>query len=175
MPIHLPSSSSAGPLVERPLETMQAEMVRGVHTLWLSVKGERAMPERGDLSARLLKNYLPHLFLFEVLGPQHCVVRLSGTAVTSVLGSDTTGNQLTPAKEDELTRRTLRVIDRVVATREPVLIYSERGAAVGMQAHSIESLSLPLSRNGRDVHFVLWIAEIKLLPEIAKSLSLTGT
>lgn len=171
MKLELPGDASAGPLTEQPLEAMASEKVRDVHAAWQSVRGTRAMPTREDMSARLLKKYLPDLFVFEVLGPRHAIVRLAGTAMTSVFGSDTTGSQLTADNDDPLTQRTLRIIDRVVETRAPVLVHSRRGAATGMQAHHIESLWLPLSRDGQNVHFVMWIAEITLLPEIARALS----
>lgn len=172
MRLEMPGNAEAGPLAEQPLDIMASQKLRDVHAIWQSVRGTRAMPTREDMSARLLKNYLPDLFVFEILGPQYCVVRLAGTAMTRVFGSDTTGNELKAGNGDALTLRTLRIIGRVAEVREPVLVHSQRGAVAGMQAHHIESLWLPLSRDARNVHFVMWIAEIKLLPEIAKGLSI---
>lgn len=126
------------------------------------------MPRRDDLSLKQLARFLPHLHLFEVLGPQHFRVRLCGTSMARVLGCDSTGSELTAENDDDLSCRTMTVVRRVLDARAPVLVFTERGAAVGTQIHSVESIWLPLSMDGVGVDQILSAAAVTVLPEFAE-------
>lgn len=165
-------SIEIGDIIERPLEDMQSAVVSGVYSVWLSKCGLRAMPMRKDLSPRLLKQYLPHLHLFDVKGADRFRVRLCGTAIARALGKDTTGVELTTNDPSILIRRTVSVLKRVLVSKAPVLVFTERGAAPGTRVHRAESVWLPLADSNSTVDQILTATAIELLPAFVQSVPL---
>ena len=62
-----------------------------VQTLWTAQARGRALPARSDMSARLLKTYLPHISLKERVqeNPSRYRWRLVGTRVAQIIGERT--------------------------------------------------------------------------------------
>jgi hypothetical protein len=90
--------------------------------LWREKARGRAMPSRADMTARVMKPYLPHMSLLERVGSGKSAryrVRLHGTALASYAG-DKTGQFLEDVVPQHLVGSYSSVYDTVLALLEPV-------------------------------------------------------
>ena len=144
-------------------------MIRGVFGVWEAKRGARTMPLRNELTPRVLREYLPHLHLFDVKGEGRFKVRLCGTVIALAMGGDTTGAELTLDDPSILIHRTARVLQQVLTTNVPVFLCTRRGAAPGTRVHRAESVWLPLSNSGSMIDQILAATAIEILPEFAQA------
>lgn len=166
---HTECRDTYGPIVVCDPDEMRSEITHGVYTIWKQLCHGREMPSRTDIAPKAFAKFLPHLHLFEVIDFDNFRVRLCGTIMARILGGDTTGAELSASTTTALGLRTLSVLQRVLIAGRPVLINTERGAAPGTQAHSVESIWLPLSEEGRSIRHVLSAASTKVLPEFVNA------
>jgi hypothetical protein len=114
--------------------------------LWREKARGRAMPTRADLTARVMKAYMPHMSILERLGTGRSAryrVRLHGTASASYAG-DKTGQFLDDVVPAHLLSSYTSVYDTVLELQQPLRLVRD------FQAPEIdylagESLVAPLS------------------------------
>lgn len=139
-----------------PTLKFEAQALRHLWQYWNRKRGERAMPGRPDIEPLELKPHLGRLVLADVVrgGPEtRFRYRLIGTAVTDLVGRDATGKFL-----DDLygvNYEFMIVAYRwVAANRRPLRVTGDLRHAQREWVH-IESLDLPLSRDGETVDMIL--------------------
>ena len=121
---------------------------------WRQAKGDRLFPSKGDLNPRDMVKYLRHIHLHAVLKENLFGVRLIGTAMVDALGQDMTGEVCSPDSTHPVARRMAYILQRVVDTRRPVLMTSERAAAPRARFARLEMIGLPLSESGEKIDHV---------------------
>jgi hypothetical protein len=94
---------------------------------WRSVKGDRAMPSRADISPAALRSILPQIALVDVPAagdpPTAYVVRLAGDAIVQVYGT-LTGKPLDQILPPDILARWVACFDTVRTGAEPVGVTS---------------------------------------------------
>jgi len=109
------------------LEFERAEL-NALRDLWRSLAAEKAVPSRADFDARTLKPYLKNILIIErvVTGPQRWRyrTRLSGTAVTDVLG-DFTGKFIEEQVPLELVPRWTAIYDAILDSGQPLRLVAD--------------------------------------------------
>ena len=127
-----------------------------VLALWQEKAGTRCMPARSDLTARVMKPYLPHMSLIERIGTgprARYHGRLHGTALARYAG-DKTGLFLDEVLPAHLIGSYTGIYDAVLELRQPLRVVSH------YQAPEIdyldgESLIAPLSAAGHNTPLIL--------------------
>ena len=78
------------------VEEVQSEIVQAGYAYWHSVKGERALPARGDFDPPIeIPQLIPNIIIFDVLHePLDFIYRLIGTKVRMHLMQDLTGMRM---------------------------------------------------------------------------------
>lgn len=125
---------------------------------WQDKCAERDMPARMDISPGDLVTHLPRLALLNVTtegndGPQFSV-RLSGTGIDDLLGSDHRGaglNDLLPSGPAKLVSAALGAL---VEHKRPMRFFSQ-ARLPGNPAASVEGLALPLGVEDGPVNMIL--------------------
>lgn len=113
------------------------------------------MPSRSDLEPTELRKVLPFLILIDVVSDaRRYVYRLVGTHEVELRGRDPTGKSVAEAYYGEDPGETMRYLDRVVATRAPVLY---RGTYRPNEDASVteDVIFLPLSADDESVNMIL--------------------
>ena len=142
-----------------PTLTFESDVFRGLLTAWQEQTGSAAIPQRSQMTARVLKPYLGNVAVFERLCDGRYSVRLMGTRLTEVLGN-LQGKILDDAVSPELVSRWHAVLDLVLAEARP-LRFSNRHAYKGREYLQAEALDLPLSESGGPPNMVLICALFK--------------
>ena len=70
---------------------IQGEMNRTLLAAWQRWRGDELLPCRGDMQLSEIVNLLPFLTIMEARSPDEFIIRLIGTAISSVLGTELTG------------------------------------------------------------------------------------
>jgi hypothetical protein len=130
--------------------------------LWREKAKGRAMPARSDLTARVMKAYLPHTSILERVGTGTSAryrVRLHGTASASYAG-DKTGQFVDEFVPADLLGSYTSVYDTVLELQLPLRLVRD------FQAPEIdylagESLVAPLSRSGTSSPLILSITYVE--------------
>ena len=133
----------------------------GALSLWREKAKGRAMPARSDMTARVMKAYMPHMSLLEKIGSARAAryrVRLHGTALASYAG-DKTGKFLDEVVPPSLIGSYTSVYDTVLELLLPVRVVRD------FQAPEIdylagESLIAPLSRPAGVTPLILTITYV---------------
>ena len=134
----------------------------GALALWREKAKGRSMPARSDMTARLMKPYMPHMSLLEKVGtpkgPRYRV-RLHGTALASYAG-DKTGQFVDEFVPAHLLGSYTSVYDTVLELQLPLRLVRD------FQAPEIdylagESLVAPLSRSGTSSPLILSITYVE--------------
>jgi hypothetical protein len=90
---------------------------------WRSVKGDRAMPARADISPAALRGVLPQIGLVDLPGPDDrptaYVIRLAGDAITRVFGT-LTGKPIDQILPPHILERWIACFDAARADAAPV-------------------------------------------------------
>jgi len=114
--------------------------------IWQSVRGDRALPERADFTARILAKHLPNLtFVERVETPgqeRRYRFRLFGSALAQYTG-DWTGRFLDDSIPAAFQQSWLATYDTVIAARVPLRFVS-RFRAEHLQHVQAETLIAPL-------------------------------
>lgn len=94
---------------------------------WRSVKGDRVMPSRADISPAALRGVLPQIALVDVPGagdpPTSYVVRLAGDAIIQVYGS-LTGKPLDQILPSDILSRWVACFDAARTAAVPIGVTS---------------------------------------------------
>ena len=133
-------------VVLRQLSVPTMPIATALYDLWLDLKGEDEMPARKRFKPGAMKDYLPHLYIVDILeGGRDYRLRLIGTALTDLVGRDMTGSLISEVPETAWRRR---VYDSVVEARAP-LVYQSRLGNDGGRTVTTENVVLPaLDRDG---------------------------
>lgn len=133
----------------------------GALALWREKAKGRLMPARSDMTARLMKAYMPHMSLLERVetakGPRYRV-RLHGTALASYAG-DKTGQFLDEMIPPDLIGSYTSVYDTVLELLEPMRVVRDFQVPE-LDYLAGESLVAPLSAPGKTMPLVLSITYV---------------
>ncbi|HTQ13051.1 MAG TPA: PAS domain-containing protein [Rhizomicrobium sp.] len=123
--------------------------------LWRALAGGRALPVRADMTARVLKDYLPNIAIKERIArePSRYRWRLMGTRVAQVIG-ERTGKLAEEDASPRLIARANANCDLTLLAGEP-LRFLGRVLARGKDYLASEALYLPLAGDDGAARFVL--------------------
>jgi len=110
-----------------PAEAFEQPELETVCTLWHDKAKERSMPDRADLSARVMKPWLTHMSLIEHMpgqGAGRYRVRLHGSALARYAG-DVTGKCLEEVITPAHLAGYIAIYDLVRETRTPLRVISQ--------------------------------------------------
>jgi hypothetical protein len=130
-------------------------------SLWREKTKGRTMPARSDMTARLMRAYMPNMSLLEKVGTAKAAryrVRLHGTSLASYAG-DKTGKFLDEIVPPDLIGSYTSVYDTVLELLEPVrLVRDFQVPEIDYLAG--ESLIAPLSAPGKSTPLILSITYV---------------
>lgn len=122
---------------------------------WEGRRGDRLMPARPDIRPAEIVPHLPGLILCDLEPePLRLRFRLIGTAVTAMLGRDSTGRYLDDCYPAHVVAAMLPGYRWMLEQRRPFRTYG-RVPAPGRTYLQFERLNLPLSQDGSRVDMVL--------------------
>jgi hypothetical protein len=126
-----------------------------VIALWTAQAGARALPARADMTARVLKTYLPNIAIKERVAcdPSRYRWRLMGTRVAQVIG-ERTGKFAEENASPRLAARGSANCDLTLETRVP-LRFVGRVLAKDRDYLASEALYLPLADDTGEARFVM--------------------
>lgn len=125
--------------------------VKGAYEYWLSARGGKRMPSRGNIDPIDLKFCLGWTCLVEVTHEptRRFRYRIDGSQLASLTGWDLTGRYLDEMQDQAYRELVLMIYNRVVDTAAPLFIRnSEEWTDFG---YLTESVTLPLSNDGSQV------------------------
>ena len=112
------------------------------------------MPARADLDPRDIPRLLPGIILVDVMPPDDRLrVRLAGTQVVEIYGSDYTGRYLDEIYFGEQRDKVLADYSYPVTHRQPICS-DHKFHTVSDIAYDIERLIMPLSEDGERVNML---------------------
>ncbi len=122
---------------------------------WAGLRRRGALPARRDLDPGRMKRLLPTVSLTQVVrSPRDYRLRLAGTGLYGVYGSEITGRRLEDVYSSDAAVYWRRELDMVVEERRPRA--GQHSMAWRGAAHiTLLWLRLPLATNGRDVDVIL--------------------
>jgi len=128
----------------------------GARTLlghWLTLKGDRPAPARGDLDLRQFRRQAPWMFIVERAGERgDFTYRLAGTALCGFLKTEVTGTEFLAGWGRFERGAMLRALDAVTGKLQPAH-FRIRYATDSLQHIGADMLALPMTaRDGRSVH-----------------------
>lgn len=142
-----------------PVPMQQSDFVAGLTAgeaellaYWQSKHDGQMVPPREAIDPNDVRNRLPHLQLYQRMADGRFRCRLSGTAITSIIGFDPTGKYT-----EELPLRAGwrgSLFERVTAAARPVY-YRARVTFPGQDWRTIRRLMVPLRYLGDEVNMIL--------------------
>jgi len=158
--MHLFRSEPTPPDI-RSADTVESADLRYVLEHWRTLKGVRAMPQRGEITPRDLKRCLPTVHIYDVIGGgADFRARLVGTGVYPGLDEDQTGKLISEHPDPGVRLRFMLVLRHVVETAEPARSVSFRRTGSLLHDMRTEGLWLPLGE-GSGVENVLAISALR--------------
>lgn len=126
-------------------------MLKRMLAYWTEKRGDRMMPSRDDLDPIDIPDLLPYVILLDVIPPDRRLkVRLAGTMIVDMFGSDYTGQFLDEIDFGEVRAKILNDYSNVVDCRYPC--FSDHAfRKLGGTMFDIERVILPLSNDGETV------------------------
>jgi len=126
-----------------------------LYRYWDHIRGDRAMPARGDIDPlHLPSGLLPHVFLVDVLpDAPYFRYRLTGTRVDEIHGEAMTGKAPRDIRTPEIALAAESQCRRVLLTRSPSCDHVTLMARDSSFWH-FERLVLPLSDDGAAVNML---------------------
>jgi len=127
-----------------------------LYRYWLSKRGRRAMPARGDIDPTEIPRLLPYIAIVHKIEGEFRF-RLAGSAIARQFGHELTGEVVgSNVSNPEESIAALRAVgERVFADAQPVFStgwhQTRRGAL-----HKVSVLLLPLSDDGRQVNMIIF-------------------
>lgn len=132
-----------------------------VHALCARLKGTRAMISRKDLTARLLKPFLAHTVILDVVpapGGARYRHRFIGSAIVALIGEQT-GRHLDEVVREERREQWGEAFDAIVAGGVPVR-FTVEGTLMGGLLVKAECLAVPLSDDGKAANMVMTVTYV---------------
>jgi hypothetical protein len=130
-------------------------VLRAALAYWEGKRGDRPMPQRGDIDPDELRPVLSHLQITEVIdGGSRFRYRLVGTAIVEAFGAEFTGryvDELMSGERDSFVHACYRA---VCASRRPAFVRSKYATTKTIDL-TANRLLVPLSENGTGVSQIL--------------------
>lgn len=145
----------------KPLTAVRDRNLLAAYEYWDGKRQGRVMPSRADLDPRDIPRLLPSIILIDVQKPDNRLkVRLAGTLVVEVYGSDYTGRYLDEIYFGVQRDKVLEDYNRPVVTREPYCT-DHRFHNVNDIVYDTERIILPLSDDGESVAMLLAVLSFR--------------
>lgn len=136
--------------VDRALALTRKATIKG-RDYWLSLRGDRVMPARADISPRDMREFLPHVGLVERIareeGGTDYAMRLAGGRIEEIFGP-LTGLPLDVVLPPETAARWRKVFDEAARTSMPLAV-SGRVAYGNLRHLKYELFIAPLDLDGK--------------------------
>jgi hypothetical protein len=143
------------PMRFEPLDAVRDDRLSAFLGLWTLRRGNRAMPERGDIRPRDMKDYLPDVHLYELVDEgRDFRIRLVGTRFSEAAGYDATGELLSRVAFAPVRERMFSCAKRVVETEAPVYGVAEQGSRPNLRDYRVEAMMVPLATQGALSHIL---------------------
>jgi len=143
----------------KPIAEVRSPMLLRAYEYWQSMRGDRVLPARSDLDPLDIPDLLPNVILLDYLPKDHRLkVRLVGTLVVDMYGSDYTGMYLDEIDFGEVRDKVLDDYMSAVTAARPLFsdhVFRQLGGAL----FDIERLIVPLSEDGTQVTMLLAILD----------------
>lgn len=94
-------------------ETMRFPILQNVETYWEDLRGDRSVPDRGDLDPRRIQMALAHAFILERLAPGIARFRLAGSHLNDLMGMEVRGMPLTSFFLPDARKRAGKTLEHV--------------------------------------------------------------
>jgi hypothetical protein len=156
------------PIEIDPTVALTRPMTRMAYAYWQSVRADRAMPMRKDLSPQAMRAFLRHVALIEIRagddGRMDYVMRLAGVRIEDIFGP-VTGRALGQFLPPQIETRWRFALDKAVEARAPLRAAS-RLTFAGKTWLQAEVLLAPLGEAGK-VSMLLGALEVWPVAQMA--------
>lgn len=143
----------------KPIEEVRSAMLSRAYAYWNAKRGDSPMPARADLDPVDIPRLLPNIILMDVTQPDDRLkVRLVGTLVVTMFGSDYTGLFLDEIDFGQVREKILTEYNGAVTAARP-LFSDHPFRKLGGYMFDIERVILPLSEDGRRVTMLLAVLD----------------
>lgn len=123
--------------------------LRDLYKYWLSIKLDREAPEPSDFDLLDVPDIIPICGILEVVDDgQDFRIKFLGQGYTIMTKKDETGKLLSGVDNDVFARRSRDILKLATHTRLPVINGLRAPSIKLVEADIIQSLALPLVRNG---------------------------
>ncbi|UUX49507.1 PAS domain-containing protein [Nisaea acidiphila] len=146
---------------EKPFENVSSPLLREAFRLWQEKRRDRPMASRADFDPLEMPGLLPLIILLDVEGSRNRMkVRLAGTKIVEMFGSDYTGSYLDEIDFGDVREKVLREYGLAVTEKRPV--FSDHSfRKPDDYRHKIERAILPLSNDGESVNMLLAVLDFE--------------
>jgi len=146
---------------EKRLEDVVSPLVHEAHRLWQSKRGTRHLPSRADFDPVEMPGLLSSMILVDVEIPEtRLKVRLAGTKIVEMFGSDYTGKYLDEIEFGDVRSKILTEY-KLCATEKRPLFSDHTFRKLNHYYHSIERVLLPLSNDDETVNMLMAVLEFE--------------
>ena len=150
------------PLQYDPDLNFEHSLLKEAYTLWQRLRGERALPSRGDLDpVQVPTAMLPHMQLLDIEPgpPVRYRWRLIGTHITGALGRDSTGKYWDELYVDATLKSFKKGVEWIQENRRPIRCFGKSDFA---QKHfqSFEAIEMPLSAGQEEDIETIWVVAV---------------
>jgi len=125
-----------------------------LYAYWAGLRRDGRLPSRADIRPSDIKSFLPMLSLTEVAGENRFRIRLAGTGLFGVYGTEITGRTLPEIYAGAAAEYWRRELVAIVGDQQPAIGVHSLGWR-GAPHLSVLWMRLPLSANGADVDMIL--------------------
>ena len=125
-----------------------------LYAYWADLRRDGRLPSRADIRPSDIKSFLPMLSLTEVAGENRFRIRLAGTGLFGVYGTEITGRTLPEIYAGAAAEYWRRELAAIVGDQQPAIGVHSLGWR-GAPHLSVLWMRLPLSANGADVDMIL--------------------
>jgi hypothetical protein len=133
-----------------------------LYEIWHKLRGARAMPSRADFTARVLKPYLRHVTIVDVIGAHAGARRFRhrfvGTAIVALVGEQT-GRYVDEIVPPDEMARWAAALDAIIDGRSPAR-YQSRFPLRPFSHLTAEWLVAPLSDDGERANMVMTVTYV---------------
>ena len=137
---------------EKPFARVKSQLLREGFALWESKRGTRLMPRRADFDPVEMPRLLSSIILVDVEdGSARLRIRLVGTKVVEMFGSDYTGRYMDEIDFGDVREKILKEYRLPISEKRPVFSDHEF-RKLNDHHHTIERAIFPLSDDGITVN-----------------------
>jgi len=129
--------------------------VKALYDYWNGLRGDRAMPARGDIDPAAIPKLLPNIFMYDVQGDGRYRIRLVGQEVVEFVGCNGTGAAAGSTMPPFAAELIVKILDRVTRERTPRFRAGQAHWNPDKDHRYFEACFLPLSADGENVNIVL--------------------